>query len=253
MNKLTIAKKYFKYQRQDEATWQIGKILTKTVVEIPARSGSSRIKDKNIRKIFGLPLIGYTIRLAKSLCNVDRVIVNTDSREYADIAQSLGAEVPFLRPVELAKDDTPPNWSTFYLRRFLMDEDYPLKKLVTLMPTSPFRNKHLVERLISKLDTHYAVNTAYKINTSISSIYYPDMGGELQTLNKYNALDDKMFFIKKMGMFTGCNVITGSGLRTYVHLITSPVELIDIDTEQDIEAMKTILKYNLYDFGCAIC
>ena len=71
--------------------------LPRFVCFIPARSGSKRIKDKNIRKLYGHPLIAYTISAAISSNCFERVIACTNSSEYAAIAEQYGAEVPFLR------------------------------------------------------------------------------------------------------------------------------------------------------------
>ena len=71
---------------------------------IPARGGSKGIPGKNIKELAGKPLIAYTIEAARRAPSVSRVIVSTDSQEIADVAMRYGAEVPFLRPEELASD-----------------------------------------------------------------------------------------------------------------------------------------------------
>ena len=71
---------------------------------ICARSGSKGLKNKNILKIAGVPLIGHSIKMAKSLKNISKVIVSTDSKKIASIAKKFGAEVPFLRPKDLSTD-----------------------------------------------------------------------------------------------------------------------------------------------------
>ena len=71
---------------------------------IPARSGSKSIPGKNLRKLLGKPLIAYSIEHALQCSLVNRVIVTTDSQEIADVARAYGADVPFLRPVEIAGD-----------------------------------------------------------------------------------------------------------------------------------------------------
>ncbi len=73
---------------------------------IPARGGSKGLSKKNIRPLVGMPLIAHTIRLADLLKDFVRPIVSTDSEEIAAVARSYGADVPFLRPAELARDDT---------------------------------------------------------------------------------------------------------------------------------------------------
>ena len=74
---------------------------------IPARSGSKGIRNKNIKLFCGKPLIQWSIEAALRSSFVDRVIVSTDSHEYADLALNLGAEVPFIRPAKYAQDDSP--------------------------------------------------------------------------------------------------------------------------------------------------
>jgi CMP-N-acetylneuraminic acid synthetase len=74
---------------------------------IPARGGSRGLPGKNIRELAGLPLIAHSIRFAKMCPAVDRCIVSTDSEEIAVVAREHGGDVPFLRPAELAQDETP--------------------------------------------------------------------------------------------------------------------------------------------------
>src|SRR5687767_807719 len=74
---------------------------------IPARGGSRGLPGKNIRPLLGLPLIGHTLRCAALAPGLATVVVTTDSPEIADVAKGLGARVPFLRPAELARDETP--------------------------------------------------------------------------------------------------------------------------------------------------
>ena len=71
---------------------------------IPARSGSKSVKNKNIRLINGRPMLAYSIQHAKESRYINRIIVTTDSEEYAAIAREYGAETPFLRPAEYATD-----------------------------------------------------------------------------------------------------------------------------------------------------
>lgn len=81
--------------------------MLRSVGVISARGGSKGIPHKNIRDLAGKPLIAYTIEAALKAKTLRRVIVSTDDTEIAEVAKSYGAEVPFLRPTELAKDDTP--------------------------------------------------------------------------------------------------------------------------------------------------
>jgi CMP-N,N'-diacetyllegionaminic acid synthase len=74
---------------------------------ILARGGSKGIASKNIKNLCGKPLIAWSIEIAQNADSVEKVVVSTDDEEIAEIAQKYGAEVPFLRPAELAQDDTP--------------------------------------------------------------------------------------------------------------------------------------------------
>ena len=80
---------------------------TRLLAVIPARGGSKGLPGKNIRPFAGLPLIAHSILLAKMCPEIDRCIVSTDSPDIAAVARDFGADVPFVRPAELAQDDTP--------------------------------------------------------------------------------------------------------------------------------------------------
>ncbi|KXF81485.1 pseudaminic acid cytidylyltransferase [Enterovibrio coralii] len=71
---------------------------------IPARGGSKRIPGKNIKPFIDMPMIGYAIKAAKESALFDRIIVSTDSDEIAEVARTLGAEVPFQRPADISDD-----------------------------------------------------------------------------------------------------------------------------------------------------
>jgi N-acylneuraminate cytidylyltransferase len=76
----------------------------KKVAIIPARGGSKRIPRKNIKPFFGQPMIGYSIRAAQDSGLFDSIVVSTDDEEIADVARSFGADIPFMRPADLAND-----------------------------------------------------------------------------------------------------------------------------------------------------
>lgn len=109
------------------------------IAVIPARAGSKGFPGKNLATLGGLPLVGHAIRLAQLCDGVDRIVVSTDSEEIAEAAVQLGAEVPFLRPGELARDETP-MWPVLQHALREVDPERRLyEQLVLLSPTSPFR------------------------------------------------------------------------------------------------------------------
>ena len=125
---------------------------------VPARSGSKGLPDKNIRPLNGQPLLTWPIQAARNSRYIDRIIVSTDSEQYADIARDAGADVPFLRPHELSVD-TATSFSVLEHLLAALDESYDL--LVLLEPTSPLTESQDVdaalEQLISAWDSADAI------------------------------------------------------------------------------------------------
>jgi CMP-N,N'-diacetyllegionaminic acid synthase len=116
------------------------------VALIPARSGSKRLADKNIRPLAGHPLIAYTISAALDSGVFDAVVVSTDSERYAELARHYGAEVPSLRPPELAGDLSPDiEWVDHSLRE-LRTAGRVFDAFSILRPTSPFRLPSTIHR-----------------------------------------------------------------------------------------------------------
>lgn len=116
------------------------------VALIPARAGSKRIPDKNIRPLAGHPLIAYTISSALQSQVFSAVIVSTDSQLYGDIAGHYGAEVPYLRPGEFAGDLSPDiEWVEYTLSR-LQEDGREYDCFSILRPTSPFRLPETIQQ-----------------------------------------------------------------------------------------------------------
>jgi len=126
----------------------------KTYAMIFARGGSKGVKRKNIRIIEGKPLIAYSIEIALENKNIDEVYVSTEDQEIADISEKHGARVPFLRPKNLARDDSS-EWLAWQhsLEFFRARGDLP-EIMVSLPPTSPLR----VNDDINLAYTHFLKN-----------------------------------------------------------------------------------------------
>jgi len=104
---------------------------------ISARGGSKGVPGKNIRDLGGCPLIGWTIREAKCSAYLDRLVVSSDDEGILAVARSHGAETPFVRPPELARDDTPGVDPVLHAVKALAPEQYDY--VVLMQPTSPLR------------------------------------------------------------------------------------------------------------------
>ena len=119
---------------------------SKSVAFIPARSGSKRVLNKNIKPLAGHPLLAYTVSAAINSGVFDAVVCATDSELYADVARYYGAEVPVLRPAEISGDKSSDiEWVVWMLNR-LEEEGRPFDIFSILRPTSPFRLPETIQR-----------------------------------------------------------------------------------------------------------
>jgi len=122
---------------------------------IPARGGSKSIPRKNVRPLRGFPLIAYSIAAALQSRQVTRTLVSTDDDEIARIARGYGAEAPFLRPTELAQDNTTDYPVFTHALSWLKDhEAYTPELVIQLRPTSPLRPPDCVDQAIQVLLDH---------------------------------------------------------------------------------------------------
>src|SRR5215210_763880 len=118
------------------------------VALIPARSGSERVPDKNVRPLAGHPLLAYAISAARQAGICDRVVCSTDSGKIAEVAQRYGADVPFLRPAKFATATSPDiEWITHTLEQ--LEEHYDLFAIVRA--TNPFRGPDTLRRGLAQL------------------------------------------------------------------------------------------------------
>ena len=129
------------------------------VALIPARSGSKRVPDKNIRPLAGHPVIAYTIGAALGSGIFNDVIVSTDSNKYAEVSDYYGAQVPFLRPAELAGDKSPDiEWLAYTLER-LREAGRKYDCFSILRPTSPFRLPKTIRRAWQQFSSQTGVDS----------------------------------------------------------------------------------------------
>jgi N-acylneuraminate cytidylyltransferase len=129
------------------------------VALVPARAGSKRVPDKNIRPLSGHPVIAYTIAAALDSKIFTDVIVSTDSELYAEIVKYYGAEVPFLRPPELAGDQSPDiEWLEYTLDR-LQTAGRKYDCFSILRPTSPFRLPDTIQRAWDEFSAQTGVDS----------------------------------------------------------------------------------------------
>jgi len=133
-------------------------MVDKLVCIIPARGGSKRIPRKNIKDFFGKPLIAYSIEAAIKSKLFEKVIVSTDDEEIASVAKKYGAEVPFLRPKELADDYTATQPVIDNVLEYLKNQGEEYNYYCTIYATAPLlQAKYLIEGY-EKLKNSDAIN-----------------------------------------------------------------------------------------------
>lgn len=113
---------------------------------IPARGGSKGLPGKNIKPLLGRPLVGWTIDSCAKSKHLDQFVLSSDDLEIMEVAKSMGCEVPFRRPSELAQDDTPGAAPVLHALEELPGFDY----VALLQPTSPLRSAEDIDRAIEK-------------------------------------------------------------------------------------------------------
>lgn len=129
--------------------------MGKIVALVPARSGSTRVKNKNIRQIKGMPLIGIAVKQAIEVNEINEVYVSTDSELYAEIAQVYGAIKPFLRPADIS-DNQSTDYEVFchFLDWYMRCNHEMPDMLVQIRPTAPVRETATIREAIQFMQEH---------------------------------------------------------------------------------------------------
>jgi CMP-N,N'-diacetyllegionaminic acid synthase len=143
--------------------------INNIVALIPARSGSKGVPNKNIRHLDGIPLIAYSIAAALKSTLVDRVIVSTDSEEYAELARSYGAETPFIRPKDISGDlATDVEFFKHAIGWLHEREGFVPEYFVHLRPTTPFRDPKILDKAIEEFvcSNYSALRSCHKMSES---------------------------------------------------------------------------------------
>ena len=139
---------------------------------IPARAGSKTIRHKNIQLVGGKPLIVHSIEHGLQSGLIDRVIVSTDSEEYAEIARSAGAEVPFMRPEEFAQDHSTDLETFKHALEWLREnEGYNPEITVNLRPTFPLRKIEDIDAVITLLKDQENLDSVRSVVSALHTPY----------------------------------------------------------------------------------
>ncbi|MBU6176802.1 MAG: acylneuraminate cytidylyltransferase family protein [Bacteroidetes bacterium] len=137
---------------------------------IPARGGSKSVPRKNLLNLAGKPMIAWSIENALAAKHISRIIVTTDDYEIAAVAKEFGAEVPFLRPPELAGDlSTDIDYHRHAIEWLYQNEDYIPDMVVNLRPTPPARNPKVIDRAVEIFASHPEADSLRSVHLSKQS------------------------------------------------------------------------------------
>lgn len=144
----------------------------KSVVFIFARGGSKGVPGKNIKALGGKPLIAHAIEIGLATPTVETVIVSTDELAIAEVARAHGAEVPFMRPLDLALDHSPEWLAWRHAINWYRDHRGEFDVFVSLPTTSPFRSVQDVENTIQALTSAEDVDIAITVSEANRNPYF---------------------------------------------------------------------------------
>lgn len=224
----------------------------RVVAGIFARGGSKGVPRKNVRLIGGKPLIAHAIEAALASSLIDRVIVSTDDAEIADVARAWGAEVPFMRPAELARDDSPEWLAWQHAIQTLGGASWDA--FVSVPTTSPLRKVEDIDACIAKLlggDADIVI-TVRKAERSpyFNMVTLDEQGGarlvitpEQATFRRQDA--PQVFDVTTVAYAARpAFVLSSTGLfQGRVEAVVVPAErAIDIDTEFDFRMAECLLQ-----------
>lgn len=214
---------------------------------IPARGGSKGVPRKNIREVAGKPLIAWTIDEAKKSKYIDRLILSSEDQEIIKVAEAWGCEVPFVRPPELAQDDTPGVAPVLHALTELPGYDY----VVLLQPTSPLRSVEDIDGCIEFCIEHGASTcvTVTEPDKSPYWMYVLDAQNQMKPLIETEKTIMRRQELPVVHVLNGavyvakCKWFMNSKLFLTNETVACPIpkeRSLDIDSELDLILFETI-------------
>jgi len=233
----------------------------RTIVVIPARGRSTRFPRKNIALLAGRPLIDYSIQAALAASTIDGTYVSTDDHEISAIARDCGAEVPFLRPAELAGDRVTADEVVAHMIRGLRDkESKPIANVVLIQPTSPFVKAAHIDAAVQMLNTspdlqsvttmspldhrHHPYNLSFPTGNCTWEFFFPKERAESISRQSKPAAQK---FCNLFAARTECFLTQGrfGTIKGYIEL--DPVFAWDIDYEWELVLAETLISRGFVD------
>lgn len=209
----------------------------RTLGVIPARAGSKGIPNKNKRMMCGQPLIAWTIRAAQLANSVDEIVVTTDDEDIAEIARELGVAVPFMRPPELAQDDTDGIEPILHALSMVQGFD----AVVILQPTSPLRTAADIDAVaglakaansvVSVCETREPIQWTFTIGDtgSLTPVWSGEMVARRQEAISTYTLNGALYYCQIPWLLKDKRLIDDETLS----YVMPPERSIDIDSDFD--------------------
>jgi CMP-N,N'-diacetyllegionaminic acid synthase len=218
---------------------------------IPARGGSKRLPGKNIKPLNGKPLIGYSIQAALEADKISHTIVSTDDADIAQCAKIFGADVPFLRPADIAGDKSSVVDALRHAVQFYEDKGVTVKNVVLLQVTSPFRKAQHINDAISAFEKQGA-DALTTVSPAKNHPYYA-LKGDTTALEPFfdkeklamgafelpsACYENGVVFIMKKETLMKDGIY---GDHNMIFMLDGPDMTVDIDTLSDFELAEFML------------
>ncbi len=224
---------------------------------IPARGRSKEVPRKNLSLVAGKPLIQYTIECALASKGLSRVVVTTDDAEIAGVAENLGAEVPFLRPAELADDETPMIPVVIHALQHFSSSGESFDAVCLLQPTNPLRRPSDIdgaiellkrtgsESVISLVHTGERHPARMKLIEGDGRVVNPPFAEQVEGQRRQDLPDfylrDGSIYLTRTETILGKHSFQGNDCRAWV---IRPERHCNIDTRLDLLLAEQLLRYH---------
>ncbi len=231
---------------------------------IPARGGSKGVPGKNIKPLCGKPLIVYTIEAAVAAKTIDRIILSTDDPEIAKIASKYDVEIPFMRPKELAQDNSLAIDNYIYtIERLNREFKCNYEEFVVLLPTAPLRTSEDIDKavelfsqtnaesVISCTTLHHPLEWVFSINDN--GVIQRNSETDIRKMmnrqeSKHSYIPNGAVYVFKYSLLKEKNSYYSD--RTYAYVMP-PERSLDMDTLYDFEFAEFLMDRNMCRKGNA--
>ncbi len=231
----------------------------KFVALITARSGSKGVPNKNIKELHGKPLIAWSVMACKKSELIEDVFISTDSTEYANIAIHYGAKAPFIRPTEIAKDNSTDIQVFKHALDYFVSNKMKIENIIHIRPTTPLRNPEVINSAIHSFNSNYqqisSLRSVHEMPESAYKSFEIDEFNYLKSFinpnNKFDSNSPRQNFPKTFTANGYVDIIKSEYISNHddlhgdkIHAFITPT-VQEIDTPDDFEYIEWQVEKNL--------